>query len=71
MSLLSSAAVLRLVDSMAIVLAQAYQLARTRLASAASPILRLVVQRDGAFGSITGHRDQSEAGRRVFNGGSA
>jgi transposase-like protein len=31
---------------MAIVLAQAYQLARARLASAASPIVRLLVQRD-------------------------
>jgi transposase InsO family protein len=37
---------LRLVDSVAIVLSQAYQLARVRLASAASPILRLLVQRD-------------------------
>ena len=46
MSLLSSAAMLRLVDSVAIVLAQAYQLARARLASAASPIVRLLVQRD-------------------------
>jgi len=46
MSLLSSAAVLRLVDSMAILLSQAYQLARARLASAASPIVRLLVQRD-------------------------
>lgn len=46
MSLLSSATVFRLVDSIAIVLAQAYQLARARLASAASPIVRLLVQRD-------------------------
>ena len=46
MSLLSSATVLRLVDSMAIVLSQAYQLARARLASAGSPIVRLLVQRD-------------------------
>ena len=46
MPLLSSATVLSLVDSMAIVLAQAYQLARARLASAGSPILRLMVQRD-------------------------
>jgi hypothetical protein len=37
MSLLSSATVLSQVDSMAIVLAQAYQLARARLASAGSP----------------------------------
>jgi hypothetical protein len=43
MPLLSSATVLSLVDSMAILLSQAYQLARARLASAASPILRLVV----------------------------
>ena len=49
MSLLSSATVLSLVDSMAIVLSQAYQLARARLASAASPILRLLVQRDQAI----------------------
>ena len=40
MPLLSSATVLRLVDSMAIVLSQAYQLARARLASVGSPILR-------------------------------
>jgi hypothetical protein len=38
MFLLSSVIMLRLVDSMAIVLAQADQLARARLASAASPI---------------------------------
>jgi hypothetical protein len=49
MSLLSSATVLRLVDSMAIILSQAYQLARARLASSASPIVRLLVQRDQAF----------------------
>ena len=52
MSLLSSATVLRLVDSMAIVLSQAYQLARARPASAASPILRLVVQRDQAVSEV-------------------
>ena len=46
MALLSSATVLRLVDSMAILLSQTYQLARARLASAGSPILRLLVQRD-------------------------
>ena len=38
MSLLSSATVLRLVDSMAILLSQAYQLARARLASGPSSI---------------------------------
>ena len=46
MSLFSSATVLRLVDSMAILLSQAYQLSRARLASAGSPVLRLLVQRD-------------------------
>ena len=46
MSLLSSATVLSLVDSVAILLSQAYQLARARLASAGSPILRLLAQRD-------------------------
>jgi transposase len=46
MPLLSSVTVLSLVDSMAIVLSQAYQLTRARLASAGSPILRLLVQRD-------------------------
>ena len=46
MPLLSYASVLRLIDSMAILLSQAYQLARARLASAGSPVLRLLVQRD-------------------------
>jgi len=46
MSLLSSVTVLSLVDSMAMLLSQAYQLARARLASAGSPVLRLLVQRD-------------------------
>ena len=43
-----SAQVLPLIDAIAILLAQAYQLARVRLASAASPILRLIMQRDQA-----------------------
>ena len=46
--MLSSSTVLRLVDSVAIVLSQAYQLARARLASAASPVLRMMMQRDHA-----------------------
>ena len=46
MPLLSSVTVLGLVDAMAILLSQAYQLARARLASAGSPVLRLLVQRD-------------------------
>jgi len=52
MSLLSSATVLRLVDSMAILQSQACQLARARLASAASPIIRLLVQRDQAVSEV-------------------
>ena len=52
MSLLSSAAMLSLVDSMAIVLSQAYQLAQARPASAAPPIPRLVVQRGRAFTEV-------------------
>jgi transposase InsO family protein len=48
-SVLSSATVRRLIDSVAVVLSQAYQLARVRLASAASPVLRLLVQRDQAI----------------------
>lgn len=42
--LLSSAGVLRSVDSMGLSLNQAYQLARARMASAGSPILRLPVR---------------------------
>jgi hypothetical protein len=60
MSLLSSATVLRLVDSMAILLSQAYQLARARLASAASPIVRLLVQRDQAFTEVDLLRREAE-----------
>ena len=59
-SLLSSANVLRLVDSMAIALGQAYQLARARLASAASPILRLIVQRDQAVREVDLLRREAE-----------
>ena len=40
------------VSAVAIVLSQAYQLARARLASAASPIVRLLVQRDQAFTEV-------------------
>ena len=45
---LDCAAVLSTVDAMAVVLAQAMQMARTRLAAAASPLLRLMIQRDHA-----------------------
>ncbi len=43
---IASTTVLNLVDAMASVIGQAMQLARTRLASAASPIMRLMIQRD-------------------------
>jgi putative transposase len=56
MSSISSAAVLEIVDSMAVVFGQAYQLARVRLASAASPVLRLLVQRDYAISEIELYR---------------
>ncbi len=46
MQLISNAAVPRVIDALAVTLAQATQLARTRLASTASPILRLMIQRD-------------------------
>ena len=49
MSVVSSATVRRLFDSVAVVLSQACQLARVRLASAASPVLRLLMQRDQAI----------------------
>ena len=52
MSLLSSATVLGLVDSLAVAISQAYQLASVRLASAASPVLRMLVQRDHALGEV-------------------
>ena len=52
MALMSSVTVVRLVDSMAILLSQAHQLARARLASAASLIVRLLVQRDHAFSEV-------------------
>jgi hypothetical protein len=48
---LSSAKVLRLVDSVAIVLCQAYQAARVRIASA-SPPFKLLVQRDHALNQV-------------------
>ena len=48
MPLFASTAALRIVDSLAIVLSQAMQLARARLASAASPVLRMMAERDHA-----------------------
>ena len=46
MAMLSTASVLRITDAMSTALAAGIQDARTRLASAASPILRLMIQRD-------------------------
>ena len=42
------AAIAAVVDAMAVVLAQAMQTARTRLSAAATPLLRLMLQRDHA-----------------------
>ena len=50
MKLLAPTSVLRLVDSVAILLAQAMQLARVRVASEASPVLRMMAQRDHTAG---------------------
>lgn len=50
--ILSSAAALRLVDAIAILISQAYQLARICLASAASPVMRLLLQRDHALSNM-------------------
>ncbi len=52
MSFFSSTTVFRLVDSVAIAMSQAYQLARVRLASASSPVLRLMVDRDQALSEV-------------------
>jgi len=68
MALLSSVTVLRLVDSMAILLSQAYQLARARLASAASPTVRSLVQRDQAFTEVDLHRREVEVLRAQRQG---
>ena len=46
MPIFSDALAFRIIDSVAIVFAQAYHLARARVASCASPVLRLMAQRD-------------------------
>lgn len=43
---------LKMIDSLAVIIAQAYQLARSRLASASSPVMRTVIQRDALFAQI-------------------
>lgn len=46
--MLLSSTVLQIIDSVAIVLGQAYQLSRARLAATASPVLSMAIQRDHA-----------------------
>ena len=46
MPLFTNATALKVIDAVAIVLSEAYQLARCRIASAASPVLRMMTQRD-------------------------
>jgi hypothetical protein len=48
----NNTAYLKMIDSMAIIIAQAYQLARSRLASASSPVMRAMMQRDQLFAQI-------------------
>ena len=48
MPLFTESTAFRIIDSVAIVLAQAYQLARARVATCASPVLRLMAHRDQA-----------------------
>lgn len=52
MSLFANATALRVIDAMAIVLCQALQLARARIASAASPVLRMMAERDHAVSEV-------------------
>ena len=70
----TDATVLRIIDSLAIVFAQAYQLARMRLSSNSSPVLRIVAQRDQMaweveimrrdFAVLQGQRESMPAHRR-------
>jgi hypothetical protein len=50
MSLFANTTALKIVDSVAIVLSHALQLARARISSSASPVLRMMTQRDHAVG---------------------
>jgi transposase len=52
MPLFAKATALRIIDAMAIVLGQALQLDRIRVVSAASPVLRMIGERDHAFGEL-------------------
>ncbi len=49
MKLLSNTAALQIIDSVAIVLGQAMQLARARVASVGSSVLRMMAERDHAY----------------------
>jgi hypothetical protein len=53
MSLFVSTTILRIIDAAAIVLNQSFQLARTRLVSAESPVLRMLAERDHALNELT------------------
>ena len=46
MPLFANAAALRILDGVAVLLGQAYQRARCRIASASSPVLRMMAERD-------------------------
>ena len=46
MPLFTNTTALKIIDAVAIVLSEAYQLTRCRIASAVSPVLRLTTQRD-------------------------
>ena len=50
MSLFANTTAMRIVDSVAIVFSHALQLARVRISSAASPVLRMMTERDHAIG---------------------
>ncbi len=47
-----SSTALRIIDAMAIVLSEALQLARARIASSASPVMRMMAERDYALCEI-------------------
>ena len=57
---LTQAAALQIIDSIAIVLIQAYQLARSRIASAASPVLRMLAERDHYHMELALQRRETE-----------
>ena len=60
MAVLNNAGARRIIDSVAIVLAQAYQLARVRVLACASPVLRVMAQRDQIIWEMELHRRELE-----------